>query len=148
MAGFNRDYGYLFLFTKNPVDSIKFMRKIEESTYKASLKVQDLDAFRDANGVLHRNVLSNVPLTASFTTLDGLTDTEMEDTWGALIRHSYIVRNERKINATFWMPELNDYVTQDVYLPDPEFTIKEVRKNKSGKYEVVYKPVTFEFIGY
>lgn len=148
MSGLNRQYGYLFMFNDNVQDSLDIMSIINEKTYKVSRKVQDLDSFRDANGVLHRNVVSNVPLTIEFQTRGGLTDTQIEATWGAIIRNSYIINKERKIHATFFVPEINDYVTQDLYVPDPEFPIRRIRKDKTLGYEVVYEPITFKFIGY
>lgn len=145
---FNRQYGYLFLINDNIEDTLMFMHYINEGSYVAERKPLDLDPYRDANGVLHRNVVDNVPINVSFNTRGRLSDTEMERLWGAIVRNSYIVQKERKLHATFWVPEINDYVTQDLYVPDPKFTVHQVRKNKNGEYEVVYEPMTFEFIGY
>ena len=108
----------------------------------------------DASGSLRqdylkraKNVLENVPINVEFK-VGSLTDSEVENTWGAIIRNSFTVKKERKINATFWLPEDNKYVTQELYVVDPEFTVRNVRKNKNGEYEVVYEPITFKFIGY
>lgn len=144
---FNKEHGYLFKFNNSIEDSLKIMHCIQEKSYKAVLTPLDSKSYRDANGGLHRHVVEHVPAKIEFKTLDGLTDTEIEATWGAIIRNSYTIAKERKVNATFWMPELNDYITRDFYITDPEFTIKQIRKT-NNQYEVVYEPITFKFIGY
>lgn len=146
---FNRQYGYLFQIGQSTEQTANhIMRYVDYESYKCSRKVQDLDSFRDANGVLHRNVLDNAPLTVSFNTRDGLTDTQFEEIWGTIVRNSYVVAKERKISGKFWCPELNDYVTQELYVPDPEITIKQVKKNNNNEYEVIYNSATIKFIGY
>ena len=59
---FNRQYGYLFLINDNIEDTLTFMHYINEGSYVAERKPLDLDPYRDANGVLHRNVVDNVPI--------------------------------------------------------------------------------------
>lgn len=145
---FNKEHGYLFKFNNSISDSMKIMHCIQEKTYKAVLTPLDSKSFRDSNGGLHRHVVKNVPAKIEFKTLDGLTDSDIEATWGAIIRQSYTVANERKVHATFWIPEINDYVTKDFYVADPEFTIKKIRKKDNGEHEIVYEPITFKFIGY
>ena len=45
------------------------MKYIKEKTYKGYVSVQDLDSYRDANGLLHREALSHVPIKCEFETI-------------------------------------------------------------------------------
>ena len=110
-------------------------------TYKASYKVQDLDPYRDGNGVLHRNALSHVPPTCSFQ-VRPLTNTEYDTIMGS-IRSNFTNARERKASVSVFIPELGDYVTSDMYMPDPEITILG-QQGTALKYDAI----TFEFIGY
>lgn len=53
------------------------MTFIKADSYKISHKIQDLDSYRDANGLLHRNALSHVPDKLEFECVPMLTNTEM-----------------------------------------------------------------------
>jgi hypothetical protein len=110
-------------------------------TYKASYKVQDLDPYRDGNGVLHRNALAHTPPTCSFQ-IRPLTNTEYDSIMGS-IRSNYTNSKERKASVSIFMPELGEYVLSDMYMPDPEITIIGQRGNT-----LKYDAITFEFIGY
>lgn len=115
---------------------------ISEKTYKVTKHVQDLDPYRDANGLLHRNALSHLSYTITFDTRT-LNNTQMEAMM-SIIRSNITNQAERRIdNFTFYLPETNDYVTAPVYLPDIDFKIDKIEGNV-----VRYEPTTFEFIGY
>ena len=43
-------------------------RYIEAKKYKCGIKGQDLDSYRDANGILHREALSNVSIKTEWET--------------------------------------------------------------------------------
>ena len=115
---------------------------INEKSYKATLNIQDLDSYRDANGVLHRNALDHVPLKVEIQTRPGLNNFEWASFMGA-IRDNFTVAKERKCILTAFIPEINDYVTQEVYMPDPEVTIKTIDRNI-----VKYESIRLAFIGY
>jgi len=115
---------------------------INEKSYKATLNIQDLDSYRDANGVLHRNALDHVPLKVEINTRPGLNNFEWADFMGT-IRANFTVPKERKCVLTAFIPEINDYVTQNVYMPDPEVTIDLIDKNI-----IKYGSIRLAFIGY
>lgn len=115
---------------------------IKAESYQAEHLVQDMDSYRDANGVLHRNALTHVPDKCEFECVPLLTNTEMNAVLSA-IRSRFDVPLERKLSVTMYVPELNDYVTQDMYMPDPQFTIYYADNN-----EIKYNSVRFAFIGY
>lgn len=119
------------------------MRGIILKSYKVSWKIQDLDPYRDANGVLHRNALSHIPAKIEFEMGVGLTNTEYDDIMNN-IRSQYTIASERKASITAFIPELGDYITQDMYMPDPEITI--IRQESSST--LIYDTIRFAFIGY
>ena len=138
MAGFQ---GYLI---RIGTYSDFFEQYIQFQSYKVSRKIQDLDSYRDANGVLHRTALDHDSFVVELT-LRKLNNNEAEEVMSA-IRSNFTVPGERKLKLTFWLPEINDYKQNiDVYMPDPEFTIRshEVENNL-----LIYEPTTLKFIGY
>lgn len=115
---------------------------INVESYKTARKIQDLDSYRDANGLLHRNALSHVPNTVDFETCNMLTDRQMSALMAG-IRSNYIDAKERKANVTFYVPELDNYVTQEMYMADPEFNMFAIFDGV-----IRYKPMTISFVAY
>ena len=60
-----------------------FEQYIQYQSYKVSRKVQDLDSYRDANGVLHRNVLDHDSYVIELT-LRPLNNLELENVMSAI----------------------------------------------------------------
>ena len=123
-------------------DEIKADKFIKAQSYKVTLNVQDLDSYRDANGVLHRTALTHRVSKVEFETPAMLTNTDMSELF-ATIRKNYTVEAERRFIGTVYIPEMDDYITQDMYMPDPAFTIY-------GIFDGVikYNPVRIAFIAY
>ena len=115
-------------------------RYIEYATYQAKKNVQDLDPYRDANGKLHRNALEHYAVTVTFNIKPNLTNKQIGELMDN-IRKNYLNESERCALVTAFVPELNDYVTQEMYLADPLFTIKEISDI------IKYDRTTFNFIG-
>ena len=115
---------------------------IQAESYKVTRNSQDLDSYRDANGYLHREALDNFVPKVEFNVRPMLTNTEfallMEN-----IRSQYINEVERRVVAEVFVPEVNDYVTQDMYLSDftPEMYFADSMK-------IIYKTFRMAFIGY
>lgn len=119
-------------------------RYIEYGKYNATINIQDLDSYRDANGVLHRNALEHAPVKVEIETRDNLTNEEL-GTFMSSIRSNYITVGERKANVRAFVPEINDYITQEMYMPDPQFKIKRIDPNTNTVY---YESTRLAFIGY
>ena len=118
-------------------------RYIETKKYKCGIKGQDLDSYRDANGILHREALVNVAIKVEWETPN---DIEEEETLRPLmdnIRAQYTNRTEKKALVTAFMPEIGDYVTMDCYMPDVEYTI-----DYADEKTVKYSSFRLAFIGY
>lgn len=104
---------------------------------------QNIDSFRNANGILTRNALEHMPLSISFDILDGLDNETFEKDIMKPMRDRYENSNEKDVTMEVFVPEINDYITQKVYKVDTEFTIDDIEENL-----VYYDTVSFEFVGY
>lgn len=113
---------------------------MNEKSYKCTLSTLDLDSYRDANGVLHRSAVLQTPH-CSFDTRT-LNNTDVNALWSN-ISSRYAIEIEKKVLASVYLPQTDDYYTGYFYIPDTDITINYI---KDGK--VFYAPITFEFIGY
>lgn len=104
----------------------KYMRA---ETYKALLSTNDLDSFRDGNGELHRDALEHKVGKVEFETPPLLTDTEMAQFLN-YFQSNYIDAIEKNLYVEFYVPELNDYLVQKMYIPDINFTLYFADENK------------------
>jgi len=111
-------------------------------TYKVSKKIIDLDSYRDANGVLHRQALEHVSYTVEFELRPLMEDVHAEIM--EAIESTFTIPEERKLSVTFWLPEEHTYVTADCYMPDPEITVKAEYNGTNLRYD----KTTIKFIGY
>lgn len=115
---------------------------MKAESYKALYSTLDLDSTRLANGKLNRDVLAHHVGKVEFETLPLLDNTQMSNIMLG-IRNSYIDVNEKSANVTFYVPEIDDYITQKMYVPDINFTMYLANSNK-----IQYEPVRLAFIGY
>ncbi len=115
---------------------------IKADSYYAYLNSQDLDSYRDADGVLHRTALPHFVGKVEFNTADMLTNTEFAE-FMRNIRANYINETERRVSATMYIPELDDYITQNMYMSDIKPQMYFADKNV-----IKYRSVRFAFIGY
>lgn len=115
---------------------------IRADSYSVFMSITDLDSFVDANGVLHRNALEHTANKAEFETKAQLDNVEFA-TLMSNIRSQFTLTRERKASVTCYIPELDDYVTQDMYMPDikPSMYL-------ASDTEIKYNPVRLAFIGY
>lgn len=114
---------------------------IVAKTYKVKKNVQDFESYRDANGEMHRNALDHYALTVQFDIKPNRTNLEINKIMSN-IKANFTIPKERRANVTVYVPEDDTYVTQPMYMPDIEFTIKEISDI------IKYDTITFEFIGY
>lgn len=133
--------GYLLKVGDYEIDGTYY---INWAKYNVTRNIQDLDSYRDANGVLHRNALDHVPLKVEFETRENLTNTDVANFFGA-IRANYTLASERKAMVTAYVPELDDYVTQEMYMADPQFKMKRIEDSTNT---IKYESIRVAFIGY
>lgn len=116
---------------------------IQYDSYNVLLSTTDLDSYRDANGVLHRNALSHKVAKVEFNT--PIMNMSEFETFMANIRAQYSNAIEKRIaNCSVYIIETNSYLTCAMYLPD--ITPSILKKNSDGTF--LLNPVRFAFIGY
>lgn len=131
--------GYLLKIGNYTVEQGKY---IKANSYSAYANVQDLDSYRDADGVLHRNALTHVPIKVEFETPAMLTDVSFAD-FMRKIQSNYINATERKVLATVYVPEYDNYITQEMYVPDIKPSIYTTHGGR-----VRYNAIRIALIGY
>lgn len=113
---------------------------IRAETYSITVNGQDLESYRDANGILHRNALSNFAPKIEFEIPFGTKfGSFMEN-----VRSRYTNATEKKVNATIYLPEYDKYVTHDFYLPDINNNIYHITK----KGTIYYNQTRIALISY
>jgi len=131
--------GFLLRIGSYTVPAKKF---IQAESYVVQHIIQDADTYTDGNGVLHRDALEHRPLKIEFNTPAMLTDAEMSELFDN-ISENFTVPSERKAYVTAWSPEDRAYITQEMYMPDPVFTIHSIMDGV-----IRYKPLRIALIGY
>ena len=121
-------------------DYIIPMEYMNEKSFKGTLSTLDKESYRDANGVLHRTAVLQIPHCVFSTRM--LTNTQVAELWRN-IRSRYTSALEKKVSATIYVEELDAYITASFYVPDVEMTINTIQNNM-----IKYEPMSFEFIGY
>lgn len=116
--------------------------------FKESYKVtpnrrQDLDPYRDGNGYLHRNTLPHTATTIQFQTKPMWND-QFEQMMN-FIRSHYTNTQEKKLQITYYSPDINSYKTGNFYVPDVEYVMDLV---DTVKNRILYLSTTLEFIEY
>jgi hypothetical protein len=99
---------------------------------------QDLDSYRDADGYLHRTVLSHTATKIEFETTH-LWRWQMQELIQG-IKANLTSNLERKCTVTYYDDEIDDYKTGTFYLPG---TMEYKVFNKQ-----IYAPTRFAFIEY
>jgi hypothetical protein len=114
---------------------------IRADSYSPYVNMQDVGAYTDANGYLHRNAVELKVAKVEFETVAMMTNKTFSE-FMKKIQENYLSAKERKVVITAYIPEYDDYVTQTGYLAD--FTPKIY-----GTYGGVihYNPVRLAFIG-
>ncbi len=115
---------------------------IKANSYSVLYSTSDLDSYRDADGYLHRQALSHKLMKVEFETVPMLTNDDIAELMRN-IRANYINSVEKSCLVTAYIPELDDYVTAECYIPDIQFSIY---GNYGGK--IHYNAIRFAFIQY
>ena len=118
---------------------------IRAETYSVFKSVTDLDSYVDGNGLLHRNALDHIANKVEFETIPQLTNSQFADLMSNLQAQMVTDKDklERKASVTCYIPELDDYVTQDMYMPDIKPTLYYADGTK-----ILYNQIRLAFIGY
>lgn len=120
-----------------------FERYIVCQTYQVTKKMLDYGSFRDADGVLKRNCLDHVSYIIQFD-IKPCDNEKLAEFMGA-IKSNFSIARERKVSITFYNAEDDNYITQDFYVPDPDFKIDHIDKDN---IKIYFRQTTIKFIGY
>ena len=110
-------------------------------TYNATYETLDLDSYRDGNGLLHRNALEHRCAKVEWET-PYIEKVDM-DALMSIIRGAYDNAQEQSLYANIYIPEIDDYLTQRVYLVNTSFKI--AQNSPTG---IIYQPTRICFIAY
>lgn len=112
-------------------------------TYKVSKKMLDYGSFRDSDGILKRTCLDHVSYIIQFD-IKPCNNVKLAEFMGA-IKSNFSIPKERKVSVTFYNAEDDNYITDDFYMPDPEFNIDHIDTKTN---QIFFKQITIKFIGY
>lgn len=104
---------------------------------------QDLDSTRNANGYLMRNVLDHTATTIQMDTKP-LTNDKLAEMM-RFITTRYTDAREKKVQLTYYCPDIDDYKTGLFYIPDVQYPIKKIDVDTKT---IWYKSFTIKFIEY
>lgn len=116
---------------------------IKYETFQAVWEVVDFDSYRDADGELHRDAVSERRIMKVEWETPDMSDSEIR-TLISNIQSQFISDVAKSCNVTAYMPEEGEYKTDKCYLTsDVNFSIRYADANG-----IRYNPVRFAFIGY
>lgn len=106
----------------------------------------ELDAYRDANVLLHRETSENfkTSLTLNIRSLSLAEMTAFKNVIG-LATLDVISKNQRRVTVTYWNDEELAYKTAIMYMPDVKYSIHIANEAKKN---IEYNSFTIELIEY
>ena len=130
--------GWLIKVGEYIIPTDKFIRA---DSYYPYVNMQDLNAWTDGDGYLHRNAVALKALKVEFETPAMLTNKDLTELM-TNIQNNYINAQARECEVTAYIPEYDDYVTQRCYLSD-------FKPQIYGNYDGVlhYDALRLAFIG-
>lgn len=122
---------------------LKYMRA---ETYQITYSTLDLDSWRDSNGLLNRKALEHHVAKIEFNVpmMNNVQIKPLIDGIRAFYQNTS-APNQKKVSVTFYNPETDSYLTQNMYVPDIQFTIRNVDETNNI---INYNETRIAFIGY
>lgn len=118
------------------------MKFIKYDTYVITPNIRlDLDSYRDADGVLHRNALKHTTTKIEFET-PALREEDMDELM-LNIRSQYLNYSEKNAICTYYDPENGIYKSGEFYAPDFKFQLYTIANG-----EIIFRPLRIAFIEY
>lgn len=120
-----------------------FSNKIKTGSYNCTINArQDLDSYRDADGILQRTALAHTATTVEFTVI-ALYEEDMRSLMDSIVAN-YINYNERDANCTYWDMENGVLKSGHFYIDSNlGFTLQSVIDGKR-----LYGETSFKFVEY
>lgn len=126
---------------ENGSDYIIPLNSIVWGSYKATYSTLDGESKRNGSGRLRRKTYKHRVGHCLFT-FRPMSSTALSQIWGE-VKSRYVKVRQKKVKASVFIPELNDYIEDYFYVPDIEFNIQKVNNTS-----VSYSATEVEFIGY
>ena len=134
--------GYLIKIGSTPTPNVEIPFKfMKYDSFQTTYETLDLDSYRDANGVLHRNALAHRCAKVEFET--PIMYKHQMDELMALIRSNYENAQEQSLYVKVYLQEIDDYVTQKCYLVNTTFKFEQ-----NSPVGFIYQPTRICFIAY
>lgn len=105
---------------------------------------QEVEAWQDNHGNLHRDTASHYRTKIEITTMDELTREDIQNIQ-SVMNSSVVNKQERKCKIAYWNDEDGAYKDATVYIPDTQFKIKRVDRKKKIIY---YSSIRIALIEY
>lgn len=125
----------------NTILPYKYMKL---ATYKSSPNQRlDLEAYRDSDGMLHREALSHTASKVEWETpyLTNIDVAEMNAIFNAAMSN----KTERKVTVTYYDEENDTYKTGTFYMPDVQYTVYHADPDNK---QLIYNPIRLAIIEY
>ena len=136
--------GYLIKLKGGTAEELP-MKYMAISSYKATPDQRmESGANRATTGLLHRTTVSHTATKIEFETPAQMTNKDIS-TLNALISGHYTDALQRKLDIQYYDNETDTYKDATVYVPDIDYSIDRVDKNKNIIY---YNPIRYAFIEY
>lgn len=125
--------------------NVSFKGLIRAETYEITPNArQDLDSYRDAQGILRRTALGHTATVIEFD-VKMLNEQQMSDLLTGM-RDAYINPNERDAQCTYFDPETNTWNKTGHFYLDSNFKVTLYALWERGG--VIYKDTHFKFVEY
>lgn len=137
--------GYLLKFGIKQLEN----KYIEYKSYKVTPDQRlEIEAFRDANSLLHRVTSPHYKTKIEFNTRGNMSGEEKVALFNEM-KNGLVNEQQRKYNIQYWDMEKEKYITSETgfYMPDIQFTIKKITDDGENS-KIVYEPIRIAFIEY
>lgn len=131
--------GYLLSFNGSQLDN----KYISLKSFKVSPNQRlEIEAYRDANSLLHRVTSQNYKSKIEFTTIGNISLSD-KDAMFNTINNGLINSIQKSYNVTYWNDDTSSYKQGVFYMPNIEYTIKKISND-----DIIYEPIRIAFIEY
>lgn len=135
--------GYLLSFNGTKLSN----KYISFKSFKVSPDQRlEIEAYRDANSLLHRVTSSNFKTKIEFTTRGSITLSEKIDMFNE-INQGLANKIQKSYNIEYWNDDTSSYKNGLFYMPNVEYTIKKITEDGSDS-NIIYEPIRIAFIEY
>lgn len=135
--------GYLLRFGDTAFPN----KYITHKSYKISPDQRlEINAFRDANSLLHRITSDNYKTKIEFNTIGNINEEQLNDIFN-IMKKGLIDEKQRKYRLIYWNMDTGTYTQSDFYMPNIDITINSLKEDGFNS-DITYEPIRIAFIEY